>query len=91
MEDKTDDIEQQTCTNEPKPDKFDTEEFAYLKHAGFSSEGFKIELKNLPKFYGYAELKKLITNTLSLNANKIKIPKRNSSFAFVCLRSDEGE
>lgn len=74
-----------------KSDKPEEDEFAYLKHAGFSSEGFKIEVKNLPKFYGYAELKKLISNTLSLNASKIKIPKKNSSFAFVCLRSDDGE
>jgi hypothetical protein len=29
-------------------DKFDTEEYAYLKNAGFSSEMFKIEIKNLP-------------------------------------------
>jgi len=72
-----------------KSEKLENDEFGYLKHAGFSSEAFKIELKNLPKFYGYAEMKKMINNTLSLNANKIKIPKKNSSFAFICLRSDE--
>lgn len=82
---------QPVAADSPAVDKFDTEEFGYLKNAGFSSEAFKIEVKNLPKFYGYAEMKKLISNTLSLNVSKIKIPKRNSSFAFVCLRSDEGE
>lgn len=29
--------------------KYDKEEFAYLKNAGFTSEVFKIEIKNLPK------------------------------------------
>lgn len=27
-------------------------EFSYLETGGFSSERFKIEVKNLPKFYG---------------------------------------
>lgn len=31
------------------PDKTDKEEYAYLKNSGFSSEAFKIELKNLPR------------------------------------------
>jgi hypothetical protein len=29
----------------------DKEEYAYLKH-GFSSECFRIEVRNLPKFFG---------------------------------------
>ena len=70
-------------------DKLENDEFGYLKNDGFCSEAFKVEIKNLPKFYGYAELKKLITKTLNLNANKIKIPRNNSSFAFVCLRSED--
>lgn len=35
---------------ESAPKKSD--EFAYLDAAGFSSERFKIEIKNLPKYYG---------------------------------------
>ncbi|CAG9804756.1 unnamed protein product [Chironomus riparius] len=70
-------------------DKLENDEFGYLKNDGLSYEAFKIELKNLPKFYGYAELKKLITKTLNLNASKIKIPRMNSSFAFICLRSED--
>ncbi|XP_070500925.1 tRNA (uracil-5-)-methyltransferase homolog A-like [Chironomus tepperi] len=83
--------ESQAITEHPQgiADKLENDEFAYLKHDGFSSEAFKIEIKNLPKHYGYAELKKLIIKTLTLNACKIKIPKQNSSFVFVCLRSDE--
>lgn len=29
----------------------DKEEYAYLKH-GFSSENYRIEVRNLPKFFG---------------------------------------
>lgn len=35
---------------ETAPPKSD--EFAYLDASGFSSERFKIEIKNLPKYYG---------------------------------------
>lgn len=71
--------------------KFDNiEEYAYLKQSGFSSEAFKIEIRNFPKYYGYSEVKKLITTTLGLNANKIKIPRKNCVFGFVCFHSEEG-
>lgn len=96
-EDFSKDVEMEAETQQPlidnqqKPDKLENDEFGYLKHDGFSSEAFKIEVKGLPKFYGYAEMKKLITSTLTLSASKIKIPRKNSSFAFVCLRSEEGE
>lgn len=60
-----------------------------MKNAGFSSELFKIEVKGLPKYYGFGEIKKLINNTLKLNCNKIKIPSKNSSFGFLCFKNDE--
>lgn len=72
------------------PKKYDKEEFAYLKNAGFSSEIFKVEIKNLPKYYGYSEIKKLINSTLNLESNKIKIPRKNSPFGFICFKNDEG-
>ncbi|VEN61220.1 unnamed protein product [Callosobruchus maculatus] len=62
--------------------------FAYLQR-DFSSESFKIEIKNLPRFYGYHELRKLLNEKLKLNANKIKAIRRNSPFVFVCFRNDE--
>lgn len=71
--------------------KFEKEEFAYLNNSGFSSEAFKIEIKNLPKYYGYGELKKMINVTCKLDCNKIKIPRKNSPFGFLCFRNDEGK
>lgn len=82
--------EDENIVIKPKSD-FDGEEYRYLKNgSGFSSEVFKIEVKNLPKYYGYGEIKKLINTTLGLECNKIKIPRKNSSFGFICMKNDEG-
>lgn len=80
-------------TSQPAPaDRYaGKDEYSYLSNPGFSSEVFKIELKNLPRFYGYGELKKMVNVTCKIECNKIKIPKKNSSFGFLCFRNDEGE
>ncbi|CAB3261655.1 unnamed protein product [Arctia plantaginis] len=65
------------------------EEYAYLDRGGFSSEKFKIELRGLPKFYGIAELKKLMNLKLGLNTSKIKRPKNGSHWLFACFQNDE--
>lgn len=44
----------------------------------------------ISQYYGYGEIKKLLNNTLGLESNKIKIPKKNSPFGFVCFKNDEG-
>ncbi|XP_039753555.1 tRNA (uracil-5-)-methyltransferase homolog A [Pararge aegeria] len=66
-----------------------SEEYAYLDRGGFSSENFKIELRGLPKFYGIAELKKLMNNKLGLNTSKIKRPKNGSHWLYACFQNDE--
>lgn len=71
--------------------KYDKEEFAYLRNSGFSSEAFKVEIKNLPKFYGYGEIKKMVNVTCNLDCNKIKIPRKNSPFGFLCFKNEEGK
>lgn len=75
----------------------------------FTSEIFKIELHNLPKFFGLGvkrlvllsigrnihcsfclqELRKMITSTLSLDANKVKPATLTS--VFVCFRSQQSK
>ncbi|XP_057665970.1 tRNA (uracil-5-)-methyltransferase homolog A [Diorhabda carinulata] len=62
--------------------------YAYLER-DFSSENFKIEIKNLPKYYGINEFRKLLNDKLKLNSNKIKTTKRNCPFAYVCFRNNE--
>jgi len=53
----------------------------------FSSENFKIELQNLPKYFGMGQMKKLLNKKLNLNANKLK--PCGSNFMFVCFRNME--
>ncbi|CAG9856575.1 unnamed protein product [Phyllotreta striolata] len=72
---------QNTTTEEQNP-------YAYLER-DFSSENYKIEVKNLPKYYGINEFRKLLNEKLKLNSNKVKTTRKNSPFAFVCFRSDE--
>lgn len=100
LEAKIEEIKPELVTDAPEvaisddkviPDALDKEEYAYLRNQGFSSEAFKIEVRNLPKFYGYGEIKKLFNNTLKLDCHKIKIPKKNSPYGFVCFKNDEGE
>ncbi|XP_041979260.1 tRNA (uracil-5-)-methyltransferase homolog A isoform X2 [Aricia agestis] len=65
------------------------EEYAYLDRGGFSSERFKIELRGLPKFYGIAELKKLMNQKLGLSTSKIKRPKNGSHWLYACFQNNE--
>ncbi|TDG42033.1 hypothetical protein AWZ03_011541 [Drosophila navojoa] len=60
-------------------------EFDYLERSEFTSEIYKIEVKNMG-YFGIGELKKLLKNTLKLDMTKIKSPNRKE-FAFVCFRS----
>ena len=41
----------------------------------FSSDDFKIEVQNLPKYFGVGQLKKLFNNKLKLNTHKLKVRK----------------
>ncbi|XP_026761767.1 tRNA (uracil-5-)-methyltransferase homolog A [Galleria mellonella] len=72
-----------------KEDDKISEEYAYLDRGGFSSEKFKIELRGLPKFYGIAELKKLMNQKLNLNTSKIKRPKNGSHWLYACFQNDD--
>ncbi|EDW18917.1 uncharacterized protein Dmoj_GI11815 [Drosophila mojavensis] len=60
-------------------------EFDYLERNEFTSEIYKIEVKNMG-YFGIGELKKLLKNTLKLDMTKIKSPARKE-YAFVCFRS----
>ncbi|KAL4148973.1 hypothetical protein QTP88_003102 [Uroleucon formosanum] len=63
--------------------------FAYLDRDDFTSEKYKIEIRNLPKHYGIAEFKKLINTKLELNCSKVKTPNRNGKWLYMCFRSEE--
>jgi len=53
----------------------------------FTSEIYKIEIQNLPKFYGMGQMKKLLNKKLNLNTCKMKPVGKN--FMFVTFRNEE--
>ncbi|XP_050410106.1 tRNA (uracil-5-)-methyltransferase homolog A [Patella vulgata] len=61
--------------------------FFYLKTDEFTSEKFKIEIFNLPRKFGFTQLKKRLNVTLGLKSHKIKAP--NTNYAFVTFKCEE--
>ena len=55
----------------------------------FSSENFKIEVNNLPKFCGHAQLKKLFRNKMKLDFHKLKPCGPGKNYMFICFKNDE--
>ncbi|XP_034103929.1 tRNA (uracil-5-)-methyltransferase homolog A [Drosophila albomicans] len=70
-------------------EKAGNNEFEYLERNEFTSEIYKIEVKNLG-YFGIGEFKKLLKTTLKLDITKIKSPTRKE-FAFVCFRNQEDQ
>lgn len=65
----------------------DTNVYRYIKEDLFTSEIFKVEIQNLPKFIGFNDLKKFLTKH-GLNPHKVKLMSRQT-FAFVTFRNEE--
>ncbi|VVC28688.1 S-adenosyl-L-methionine-dependent methyltransferase,RNA methyltransferase TrmA, active [Cinara cedri] len=89
--DKKDKVE--PMENADKKDKVEPvvkeDPFAYLDRNDFTSEKYKVEVRNLPKYYGIAEFKKLVNQKLKLKCSKVKTPNRNGKWLYVCFRSEE--
>ncbi|XP_002026564.2 tRNA (uracil-5-)-methyltransferase homolog A [Drosophila persimilis] len=81
-------VEQSASNDVPDQEKAG-EEYAYLERNEFTSEIYKIEVKNMG-YFGIGEFKKLLKNTLKLDMTKIKSPTRKE-FAFVCFRTQEDQ
>ncbi|KAF0313980.1 tRNA (uracil-5-)-methyltransferase A [Amphibalanus amphitrite] len=62
--------------------------YSYTSRGEFTSENFKIEIRNMPRYYGVAQFKKFLTNTLKLNVHKLKpLPGRGAGI-FVTLHDE---
>lgn len=61
--------------------------YRYIKEDLFTSEIYKVEIRNLPKFIGFNDLKKFLAKH-SLNPHKIKLFARQT-FAFVTFKNEE--
>jgi tRNA (uracil-5-)-methyltransferase len=61
------------------------EETVAIRHS-FTSENFKIEIRNMPNYCGVGQMKKLLNKKLRLNAHKVKPCGPNTNFMFVCFK-----
>ncbi|CAL8248827.1 unnamed protein product [Merluccius merluccius] len=61
--------------------------YRYIKDELFTSEIYKVEIQNLPKFVGFNDLKKFLSKH-GLNPHKIKLFGRQT-FAFVNFKNEE--
>ncbi|XP_058491944.1 tRNA (uracil-5-)-methyltransferase homolog A [Solea solea] len=61
--------------------------YRYIKEELFTSEIYKVEIRNLPKFVGFNDLKKFLAKH-GLNPHKIKLFGKQT-FAFVTFRNEE--
>ncbi|XP_039188265.1 tRNA (uracil-5-)-methyltransferase homolog A isoform X2 [Crotalus tigris] len=61
--------------------------YRYIKEDLFTSEIYKVELQNLPKYIGFSEVKKFLAR-YGLNPHKIKLMGKQT-FAFVTFKSEE--
>ncbi|XP_062399062.1 tRNA (uracil-5-)-methyltransferase homolog A [Sardina pilchardus] len=65
----------------------DSNVYRYIKEDLFTSEIFKVEIQNLPKFIGFNDLKKFLTKH-GLNPHKVKLFGKQT-FAFVTFKNQE--
>ncbi|XP_040203778.1 tRNA (uracil-5-)-methyltransferase homolog A isoform X2 [Rana temporaria] len=65
----------------------DTGIYRYIKDDMFTSEIYKVEIQNLPKFIGFSDIKKFLAK-YGLNPHKIKLIHKQT-FAFVTFKSEE--
>ena len=56
---------------------------------GFSSEQFKIEIQNLPKFFGIGQMKKLLVKRLKVKPHKIKPCGPKATYMFMNFANEE--
>ncbi|XP_014887703.1 tRNA (uracil-5-)-methyltransferase homolog A [Poecilia latipinna] len=90
-----DDLTQLSKTDASKPDPpaegseatSDTNMYRYIKEDLFTSEIYKVEIRNLPKFVGFNDLKKFLAKH-GLNPHKIKLFGKQT-FAFVTFKNEE--
>ncbi|XP_063000230.1 tRNA (uracil-5-)-methyltransferase homolog A [Elgaria multicarinata webbii] len=61
--------------------------YRYIKDGLFTSEIYKVEIQNLPKYIGFNEVKKFLAK-YGLNPHKIKLLEKQT-FAFVTFKSEE--
>ncbi|XP_077571267.1 tRNA (uracil-5-)-methyltransferase homolog A-like [Stigmatopora nigra] len=65
----------------------DSNIYSYIKDDLFTSEIYKVEIRNVPKFIGFNDLKKFLARH-GLNPHKVKLMNKQT-FAFVTFKNEE--
>uniref|UniRef100_A0A3P8VUP5 tRNA (uracil(54)-C(5))-methyltransferase n=1 Tax=Cynoglossus semilaevis TaxID=244447 RepID=A0A3P8VUP5_CYNSE len=65
----------------------DSGAYGYIKEDLFTSEIYKVEIRNLPKFIGFNDLKKFLAKH-GLSSHKVKLFDKHK-FAFVTFKNEE--
>lgn len=89
---KPDDISQDPNNDDIKAEEgdkvaSDPSMYRYIKEDLFTSEIYKVEIRNLPKFIGFNDLKKFLAKH-GLNPHKIKLFGKQT-FAFVTFKNED--
>ncbi|XP_056145483.1 tRNA (uracil-5-)-methyltransferase homolog A [Lampris incognitus] len=89
--DQTDDVED-SLKSEPSAEaagevSSDPSKYRYIKGDLFTSEIYKVEIQNLPKFIGFNDLKKFLAKH-GVNSHKIKLFSKQT-FSFVTFKNEE--
>ncbi|XP_077456327.1 tRNA (uracil-5-)-methyltransferase homolog A [Stigmatopora argus] len=85
------DIPTNTTDNVSNPEETkvssDSNIYSYIKDDLFTSEIYKVEIRNVPKFIGFNDLKKFLARH-GLNPHKVKLMNKQP-FAFVTFKNEE--
>lgn len=92
-EEKQDDLPEDSISEDPKSkpegqsEVTESNVYRYIKEDLFTSEIYKVEIRNLPKFVGFNDLKKFLAKH-GLNPHKIKLFGKQT-FAFVTFKNED--
>uniref|UniRef100_A0AAQ5YV19 tRNA (uracil(54)-C(5))-methyltransferase n=1 Tax=Amphiprion ocellaris TaxID=80972 RepID=A0AAQ5YV19_AMPOC len=84
---KNDDVKSDVQVEGENEAASDPSMYRYIKEDLFTSEIYKVEIRNLPKFIGFNDLKKFLAKH-NLNPHKIKLFGKQT-FAFVTFKNEE--
>ncbi|XP_034026985.1 tRNA (uracil-5-)-methyltransferase homolog A [Thalassophryne amazonica] len=87
MQDSPEDVKSKANTEKDGEAASKADVYRYIKQDLFTSEIYKVEIRNLPKFTGFNDLKKFLAKH-SINPHKIKLFGKQT-FAFVTFKNEE--
>ena len=85
IDEESKDREMTEALESKEPDRTEVDNRSNL----FSSEDFKIEVQNLPRFCGHSQLKKLFSHKLKLNFHKLKPCGPKANYMYICFKNVE--